>query len=124
MLSVLAIRLRSLGLLRVSGIVWGLGMFLLLITLLTASHSSRNRVKRRARLRGQSDRDLETRGCLPREVDGSVTRHRRQSGGDRNAGTRPQRIPELRGKMSKMVRAKLQAADGAGSLEFTFNPTE
>src|SRR5207247_9907705 len=26
--------------------------------------------------------------------------------------------------MSKMVRAKLQAADGAGSLEFTFNPTE
>src|SRR5438876_10056717 len=26
--------------------------------------------------------------------------------------------------MSKMVRAKLQAADGAGSLEFTFNLTE
>jgi len=26
--------------------------------------------------------------------------------------------------MSKMVRAKLQAADGGGSLDFTFNPTE
>jgi nucleoid-associated protein YgaU len=26
--------------------------------------------------------------------------------------------------MSKMVRAKLQAADGAGTLEFTFNPGE
>src|SRR5437660_11233915 len=26
--------------------------------------------------------------------------------------------------MSKMVRAKLQAADGAGTLEFTFNPSE
>ena len=25
--------------------------------------------------------------------------------------------------MSKMVRAKLQAADGAGTLEFTFNPS-
>src|SRR2546430_6898093 len=26
--------------------------------------------------------------------------------------------------MSKMVRERLQGADGAGSLEFTFNPTE
>src|ERR1700730_3284467 len=26
--------------------------------------------------------------------------------------------------MSKMVRAKLQAADGAGTLEFMFNPSE
>src|SRR5207249_4718705 len=79
---------------------------------------------RRARLRGQTDRDLEPRGRLPREVDGPVTRHRRQPDCNGNAGTRPQRIPELSEKMSKMVRAKLQAADGAGSLEFTFNPTE
>src|SRR5436309_11477838 len=44
MFSVLAIRLRSLRLLRVSGIVMRLRMFLLLITFLKASHSFRNRL--------------------------------------------------------------------------------
>src|SRR5205809_5884124 len=44
MFSVLVIRLRSLGLLRVSGIVMRLRMFLLLITFLKASHSFRNRL--------------------------------------------------------------------------------
>src|SRR5699024_11662794 len=44
MFSVLVIRLRSLRLLRVSGIVMRLRMFLLLITLLKASHSFRNRL--------------------------------------------------------------------------------
>src|SRR5438093_10431236 len=44
MFSVLVIRLRSLRLLRVSGIVMRLRMFLLLITFLTASHSFRNRL--------------------------------------------------------------------------------
>src|SRR5207245_4380284 len=43
-LSVLVIRLRSLRLLRVSGIVMRLRMFLLLITFLKASHSFRNRL--------------------------------------------------------------------------------
>src|SRR5262249_57198248 len=43
MFSVLVIRLRSLRLLRVSGIVMRLRMFLLLITFLKASHSFRNR---------------------------------------------------------------------------------
>src|SRR5207249_8216404 len=44
MFSVLVIRLRSLRLLRVSGIVMRLRMFLLLITLLKASHSFMNRL--------------------------------------------------------------------------------
>src|SRR5207245_2562243 len=42
--AVLVIRLRSLRLLRVSGIVMRLRMFLLLITFLKASHSFRNRL--------------------------------------------------------------------------------
>src|SRR3546814_10141435 len=44
MFSVLVIRLRSLRLLRVSGIVMRLRMFLLLITFLKACHSFRNRL--------------------------------------------------------------------------------
>src|SRR4051812_49737386 len=44
MLSAMGIRLRSLRLLRVSGIVMRLRMFLLLITFLKASHSFRNRL--------------------------------------------------------------------------------
>src|SRR5690606_40825303 len=44
MFSVLVIRLRSLRLLRVSGSVMRLRMFLLLITFLKASHSFRNRL--------------------------------------------------------------------------------
>src|SRR4051794_41845126 len=44
MFSVLVIRLRSLRLLRVSGIVMRLRMFLLLITFLKASHSFRSRL--------------------------------------------------------------------------------
>src|SRR5260370_27951156 len=44
MFSVLVIRLRSLRLLRVSGIVMRLRMFLLLITFLKASHSFTNRL--------------------------------------------------------------------------------
>src|SRR6266700_599363 len=44
MFSVLVIRLRILRLLRVSGIVMRLRMFLLLITFLKASHSFRNRL--------------------------------------------------------------------------------
>src|SRR5437867_10954839 len=44
MFSVLVIRLRGLRLLRVSGIVMRLRMFLLLITFLKASHSFRNRL--------------------------------------------------------------------------------
>src|SRR5690348_18413579 len=44
MFSVLVIRLRSLRLLRVRGIVMRLRMFLLLITFLKASHSFRNRL--------------------------------------------------------------------------------
>src|SRR5437764_8141392 len=44
MFSVLVIRLRSLRLLRVSGIVMRLRMFLLLITFLKAPHSFRNRL--------------------------------------------------------------------------------
>src|SRR5205814_10104762 len=44
MFSVLVIRLSSLRLLRVSGIVMRLRMFLLLITFLQASHSFRNRL--------------------------------------------------------------------------------
>src|SRR2546430_13244060 len=44
MFAVLVIRLRSLRLLRVSGIVMRLRMFLLLITFLKASHSFRNRL--------------------------------------------------------------------------------
>src|SRR5207247_10099605 len=44
MFSVLVIRLRSLRLLRVSGIVMRLRMFLLLITFVLASHSFRNRL--------------------------------------------------------------------------------
>src|SRR5690348_18388397 len=44
MFSVLVIRLRSLRLLRVSGIVMRLRMFLLLITFLKSSHSFRNRL--------------------------------------------------------------------------------
>src|SRR5205823_2893976 len=44
MFSVLVIRLRSLRLLRVSGIVMRLRMFLLLITFLKAYHSFRNRL--------------------------------------------------------------------------------
>src|SRR5207244_11620736 len=45
--SVLVIRLRSLRLLRVSGIVMRLRMFLLLITFLKASHSFRKVISRR-----------------------------------------------------------------------------
>src|SRR5438876_9122131 len=47
MFSVLVIRLRSLRLLRVSGIVMRLRMFLLLITFLKASHSFRKVISRR-----------------------------------------------------------------------------
>src|SRR5262249_61460996 len=46
-ISVLVIRLRSLRLLRVSGIVMRLRMFLLLITFLKASHSFRKVISRR-----------------------------------------------------------------------------
>src|SRR5947199_7707366 len=47
MFSVLVIRLRSLRLLRVSGIVMRLRMFLLLITFLKASHSFRKVIRDR-----------------------------------------------------------------------------
>src|SRR5207247_6479364 len=49
MFSVLVIRLRSLRLLRVSGIVMRLRMFLLLITFLKASHSFRRSEERFSR---------------------------------------------------------------------------
>src|SRR5690606_15308449 len=76
MFSVLVIRLRSLRLLRVSGIVMRLRMFLLLITFLKASHSFRNRL-----LEGdKQDRKSGSAGmprpisyavfCLKKKIDG------------------------------------------------------
>src|SRR5207249_8303623 len=55
MFSVLVIRLRSLRLLRVSGIVMRLRMFLLLITFLKASHSFRNRSEERFSRNAETD---------------------------------------------------------------------
>src|SRR5437763_13301648 len=63
MFSVLVIRLRSLRLLRVSGIVMRLRMFLLLITFLKASHSFRNRllvICKNARSEERFSRNAET----------------------------------------------------------------
>src|SRR5437667_8925316 len=60
MFSVLVIRLRSLRLLRVSGIVMRLRMFLLLITFLKASHSFRNRLLVICRSEERFSRNAET----------------------------------------------------------------
>src|SRR5258708_18143858 len=66
MFSVLVIRLRSLRLLRVSGIVMRLRMFLLLITFLKASHSFRNRLQE-----GDKDRKSGSAG-MPRPISYAV----------------------------------------------------
>src|SRR5436190_17905682 len=68
MFSVLVIRLRSLRLLRVSGIVMRLRMFLLLITFLKASHSFRNRLLRsEERLSRNAETDLVCRLLLEKK---------------------------------------------------------
>src|SRR5262245_31652295 len=75
MFSVLVIRLRSLRLLRVSGIVMRLRMFLLLITFLKASHSFRNRllvICKNAYLFGAFDADPKFFACLVRFESSSV----------------------------------------------------
>src|SRR5215472_16006940 len=70
MFSVLVIRLRSLRLLRVSGIVMRLRMFLLLITFLKASHS----VRSEERFSRNAETDLDTlslHDALPMSGDSS-----------------------------------------------------
>src|SRR5438094_7431565 len=69
MFSVLVIRLRSLRLLRVSGIVMRLRMFLLLITFLKASHSFRNRllVRSEERFSRNAETDLVCRLLLEKK---------------------------------------------------------
>src|SRR5438067_3773864 len=70
MFSVLVIRLRSLRLLRVSGIVMRLRMFLLLITFLKASHSFRNRllVRSEERFSRNAETDLVCRLLLEKKI--------------------------------------------------------
>src|SRR5438105_11180862 len=67
MFSVLVIRLRSLRLLRVSGIVMRLRMFLLLITFLKASHSFRNRLRSEERFSRNAETDLVCRLLLEKK---------------------------------------------------------
>src|SRR5438477_1867757 len=70
MFSVLVIRLRSLRLLRVSGIVMRLRMFLLLITFLKASHSFRNRLLRsEERFSRNAETDLVCRLLLEKKKE-------------------------------------------------------
>src|SRR5262249_59187715 len=71
MFSVLVIRLRSLRLLRVSGIVMRLRMFLLLITFLKASHSFRNRLLVISRRNIRRDRKSGSAG-MPRPISYAV----------------------------------------------------
>src|SRR5437016_10357995 len=74
MFSVLVIRLRSLRLLRVSGIVMRLRMFLLLITFLKASHSFRNRllVRSEERFSRNAETDLVCRLLLEKKKKNST----------------------------------------------------
>src|SRR5688572_30899799 len=77
MFSVLVIRLRSLRLLRVSGIVMRLRMFLLLITFLKASHSFRNRLlvickRSEERFSRNAETDLVCRLLLEKKKWGQV----------------------------------------------------
>src|SRR5262245_65381865 len=77
MFSVLVIRLRSLRLLRVSGIVMRLRMFLLLITFLKASHSFRNRllvIRSEERFSRNAETDLVCRLLLEKKNDQRITR--------------------------------------------------
>src|SRR5687767_9621473 len=97
MFSVLVIRLRSLRLLRVSGIVMRLRMFLLLITFLKASHSFRNRllvickrseerrVGKECRCRGSAVR--RKRRCAPRPRRAARWPGPRRGSGARNASS-------------------------------------
>src|SRR5436309_15680840 len=78
MFSVLVIRLRSLRLLRVSGIVMRLRMFLLLITFLKASHSFRNRllvICKRSEER-RVGKECRTRRSVYREKNKRLTREK------------------------------------------------
>src|SRR5438105_7065815 len=76
MFSVLVIRLRSLRLLRVSGIVMRLRMFLLLITFLKASHSFRNRLLRsEERFSRNAETDLVCRLLLEKKKTGKRVRN-------------------------------------------------
>src|SRR5437773_8071970 len=83
MFSVLVIRLRSLRLLRVSGIVMRLRMFLLLITFLKASHSFRNRllvIRSEERFSRNAETDLVCRLLLEKKkapaMDQTITTDR------------------------------------------------
>src|SRR5262245_62648779 len=67
MFSVLVIRLRSLRLLRVSGIVMRLRMFLLLITFLKASHSFRKVIRSEERFSRNAETDLVCRLLLEKK---------------------------------------------------------
>src|SRR5204863_8635382 len=64
-ISVLVIRLRSLRLLRVSGIVMRLRMFLLLITFLKASHSFRKVISRRNKIGRAVQQECRDRSRMP-----------------------------------------------------------
>src|SRR5258708_18824617 len=78
MFSVLVIRLRSLRLLRVSGIVMRLRMFLLLITFLKASHSFRNR-RSEERFSRNAETDLVCRLLLEKKKNLAATPSREAS---------------------------------------------
>src|SRR5438309_8564393 len=82
MFSVLVIRLRSLRLLRVSGIVMRLRMFLLLITFLKASHSFRNRllVRSEERFSRNAETELVCRLLLEKKNCDVNVRHARRLG--------------------------------------------
>src|SRR5438105_6126700 len=94
MFSVLVIRLRSLRLLRVSGIVMRLRMFLLLITFLKASHSFRNRllvICKNAYLFATIDRKSGSAG-MPRPTSYAVFCLKKKNFRVRFAGAVPQII--------------------------------
>src|SRR5207248_2483320 len=80
MFSVLVIRLRSLRLLRVSGIVMRLRMFLLLITFLKAHNRSEERFSRNA------ETELVCR-CLLEKNKGTSIAHGRTSAGNISTGS-------------------------------------
>src|SRR5436853_3029534 len=89
MYSVLVIRLRSLRLLRVSGIVMRLRMFLLLITFLKASHSFRSE----ERFSRNAETDLVCRLLLEKKNAGYTARFARITSTARGCGCTTDRQP-------------------------------
>src|SRR5437667_6060499 len=111
MFSVLVIRLRSLRLLRVSGIVMRLRMFLLLITFLKASHSFRNRLLRsEERFSRNAETDLVCRLLLEKKKKKKKQQQEQQ---DEEKITTSRECTETRQRAKDIERAHIRETGSA-----------